>query len=266
MISLIYPVSFHVVIIILILQISRYESYVFNKINKVTTSYLKFTSRKALFHNHIKPIHVITDKASMDEIKNRLFRYIDNDDLEKDVIPSNEISSSRMITLTVKELKRKSKEIMKSNNITSIDVDNIPLNEILPFLLNQGDSLEILGPEDSNNEENEVYVTELELQRLWREFSHQPFGKSIDKFDLMESLLLIRDNEYDMIMGTQDDISSDMSSIIIPFEKKDIENPELIPAISVDDVIKSIANENEPELYISSQVCYEYELYVEYLI
>ena len=72
----------------------------------------------------------------------------------------------------------------------------------------------------------EIYVAEKELKRLWLQASDTAMGKSMDKYNTEEALLLIADAEVD-IMLDEDDDDEHMPPASMDKNKGDIEESEI---------------------------------------
>ena len=79
---------------------------------------------------------------------------------------------------------------------------------------------------ESGTNTNEIYITELELKRIWAEASILPFGKSVGSYTIEEALLLIPDHddtEESYFVEDSIDESTDSSNLI----EQDVQNVEL---------------------------------------
>ena len=93
----------------------------------------------------------------------------------------------------------------------------------------------VLDNEDDTDEREgdvteEIYVTEQELKRLWLQTSDTAMGKSMDKFNTEEALLLIADSEEDIMIDEDDDnnnSNNEGQDISIENSKIDIEEKEI---------------------------------------
>ena len=144
----------------------------------------------------------LTNLISFNEIP---YEEDDNDLIGMEALQSNTIPKK----LTINELKttwenekkrRKKSTFHLRNSIHNYYTDKIPI--------------ELIRDSDSNvdvSADNEVYLTEPELRRLWQESSFKSFGKPITQFNLAESLLLLPDDDEEDVMGddTIFDIASD---------------------------------------------------------
>jgi len=85
----------------------------------------------------------------------------------------------------------------------------------------------------SDDDQKELYLTEIELRRLWQEISFKSFGKPITKFNILDSLLLLPDEEEEDVMG-----EDTLYDIALQMDPQDPNSNK--QSISMDSVVKSV--------------------------
>ena len=157
----------------------------------------------------------LTNLISFNEIP---YEEDDSDLIGMEALQSHTISKK----LTINELKttwenekkrRKRSTYHLRNSIHNYYTDKIPIE-----LVRDNDSVDV-------SSDNEVYLTEPELRRLWQESSFKSFGKPITQFNLAESLLLLPDEDEEDVMG--DDTMFDIAS----------ESSKPLKSLSLDDAV-----------------------------
>lgn len=128
----------------------------------------------------------------------------DSQDDSSKLILLDGTKSAPTVTVTVEELQPKWIDICIEQKRPN-DVDLFCLRSVLPLLLREDSIVLFTNKTAETADSGEIYVTELELRRLWAEKSQQAMGKGMDKFDLEEALLLLTDEEDDMLMGSDED-------------------------------------------------------------
>ena len=81
------------------------------------------------------------------------------------------------------------------------DMDLFSLHAILPLILRDDTVIELRNKTQEAITEDEIYITEQELQRLWIKNSDKPMGKPLTQFSVEEALLLLPDAEADELMA-----------------------------------------------------------------
>jgi hypothetical protein len=106
------------------------------------------------------------------------------------------------------------------------DMDSFSFSKIIHLIKKENTLVEItndvINPLDNLN--NEIYITEQELQNAWLESSKTAMGKLIDKFNIKESLLLLDDEEYTDLMDnyTEETNSFKASARVLNLIQQDI--------------------------------------------
>ena len=84
------------------------------------------------------------------------------------------------------------------------DLNNFSLSKVLPYVMKEYHTLQLVNSSiDTLTSENrtEIFITEKELENIWLVNANLPMGKSIEKFNIKDSLLLLHDEEDEEIMG-----------------------------------------------------------------
>ncbi len=80
------------------------------------------------------------------------------------------------------------------------DMDKYALRTILPLLLREDSVLELHSDRGESSTDEEVFITEQELKKVWARASHTAMGKPESSFTIEEALLLLPDEEADDVM------------------------------------------------------------------
>ena len=100
--------------------------------------------------------------------------------------------------IDISDLKSKlSKSKLKESSTSQFEA-------ILNLAMDSETNILLLDKKKDNFEEDEIYITESELKRLWVENSYKSMGKSVDKFNLEEALLLIEDAEDEVMNNLEE--------------------------------------------------------------
>lgn len=124
------------------------------------------------------------------------------------------LPDAETVEMTDEELKTEWKSILKELKKST----KLPfyLRNVLPAFYSGQSVFKLTSAEEDKKllAEDEVYLTESELKRLWQETSFRAFGKPITKFNILEALLLLPDEEEEDVMGedTLYDIALKMDS------------------------------------------------------
>ena len=109
--------------------------------------------------------------------------------------------------LTVEELKSKWIDICIEQNAPEA-IDTFSIAAVLPLVVRENEMVQLVNRSAEAvelsmlNDDNAIeYVTEQELERIWRESSLLPMGKGIDAYDCKSALLLLRDDEDESLIG-----------------------------------------------------------------
>lgn len=109
------------------------------------------------------------------------------------------------------------------------------LRNVLPAFYSDQAVFKLKSSDDDKPvvDQNELYLTEVELRRLWQEMSFKSFGKPITKFNVLDSLLLLPDEEEEDVMGedTLYDISLQMNYLDSNTNKQ---------SLALDSVVESV--------------------------
>ena len=87
------------------------------------------------------------------------------------------------------------------------DMDKYALRTILPLLMREDSVLELHNDRQDGSNDEEIFITEQELKKVWAQASHTAMGKPESSFCVEEALLLLPDEEVDDVMfeGINDD-------------------------------------------------------------
>eukprot|EP01041_Mallomonas_annulata_P006161 gene6161-12476_t len=206
-----------------------FPSFRYNSREKISSS----GSNRASFHtfSSIKPVidwNILPPQRGIEDV----YQNLNSTRLELIV------SSQPTTTVSVEELA--AKWIDKTGSHDK-DINSFSLEDALPFLIQEDCHVGLANRTvDNMNElsEDEIYITEQELQRLWLEASVLPFGKPMKDFDLEESLLLLPDEDYDIIMG-----GSNQADILKEIQKYDINSSEEPEIFVTEDELERLWNE-----------------------
>ena len=120
-----------------------------------------------------------------------------------DVLEGN----SPVTILTVEELKSKWIDICIEQN-TPEAIDTFSIAAVLPLVVRENEMVQLVNKSAEAveisllNDDNAIeYVTEQELERIWRESSLLPMGKGVDTYDCKSALLLLHDDEDESLIG-----------------------------------------------------------------
>ena len=120
-----------------------------------------------------------------------------------DVLDGN----SPVTILTVEELKSKWIDICIEQNAPDA-IDTFSIAAVLPLVVRENEMVQLVNKSAEAveisilNDDNAIeYVTEQELERIWRESSLLPMGKGIDTYDCKSALLLLRDDDDESLIG-----------------------------------------------------------------
>jgi hypothetical protein len=146
-------------------------------------------------------------------------------------------SSQQPKLISLEEVKQK--WINRPKIGDTIEEKPFSLDNVIPLLVDDNCSYISLyndTPENGNVlSEDEVYITEQELQRIWLEASVLPFGKPMESFNIEQSLLLLPDDDDD-----NDFYINDVSDI----EENDVNKLQNFDMDSTEDT----------EIFVTSQV------------
>lgn len=126
------------------------------------------------------------------------------------------------------------------------DLNSFSLSKVLPYVMKEYHTLQLVNssidPLVSENR-TEIFITEKELENIWLMNANLPMGKSIEKFNIKDSLLLLEDEEDREIMGiSNEEIQVGKANVSDSFElayssQQDIElddkQPELVITLQV---------------------------------
>lgn len=136
------------------------------------------------------------------------------------------------VSISEEELYKKWKEICISED-KSAEIDNFSLGLIIP-LFGQDNTHIVLQNRKSTYDNDEIYITEQELNRVWREASLLPFGKPSSEYNIEDALLLVTDEEDEEILRAS--CSTDLISATM-IKSLDIDvNPETELYVTVDEL------------------------------
>jgi len=120
-----------------------------------------------------------------------------------DVLEEN----SPVTILTVEELKSKWIDICIEQN-TPEAIDTFSIAAVLPLVVRENEMVQLVNKTAEAVESSLLtddsaieYVTEQELERIWRESSLLPMGKGVNTYDCKSALLLLRDDEDESLIG-----------------------------------------------------------------
>lgn len=83
----------------------------------------------------------------------------------------------------------------------SVENDSFSVIDSLSLVMSRNSHISIIDERSQTHTDDEIYITEIELLRIWKEASLRPFGKSLSQFNTEEALLLIPDeDDYDKIV------------------------------------------------------------------
>ena len=185
---------------------------VYSFLNIKTSAWLSI--KQPLYANSYKPLSLDWNILSNNANKN---------------YNQSNIEIDEPIILSVDDIKKK----WKSKN-KKADNSLFSLETALPYLTQENSHIALVNETlDKLNQlsEDEIYITEQELQRIWKEASVRPFGKPMESFDIKESLLLLPDEDYDIVMGG--DTAMDFIHIDEAEIEEEIIEPELFITIDV---------------------------------
>jgi hypothetical protein len=129
------------------------------------------------------------------------------------------------------------------------DMSSFSIGAALPLIYSEdvhvelvNKTLDAINSLTSTNGQDDIYITQQELIRLWNEASLLPMGKQIGSFTIQEALLLL-DLEEDMAILS----GSDMMDVGEGSKSSQLEMKR--------------ASDAEPELYITAAVCKPCKIY-----
>lgn len=243
----------------------------------------------------------LAEQFSVDEFRKQLIETVKSMENQKLALPEDHSKPStedESVTLSLKQLYKKWVELQKQEKLPWSDSKVIPLNDIVPFLfedkeineanrrgktyllVDEGSSSStrplLPGYDIEDDTEEDIYITESELLRLWSDVSQKTFGRPIAQYSTKDALLLIDDktDEYVMFETNSNDeeqlfSKSEVKAMQVKASKKGNNEPIDLAVtdsssgpsttsksglLTIDQVIASAASQEEPELFISSQV------------
>jgi len=119
------------------------------------------------------------------------------------------------IKIEVDSLADKWTEYLTDKNATN-KVDTFSFKKVLPLIMNPSTRVELINSTQERIEAENVpvqYITEAELQRLWKKNSLRALAKPENQYSTEEALMLLGEDEMDKLLGfteeEEDDIASD---------------------------------------------------------
>ena len=88
------------------------------------------------------------------------------------------------------------------------DLNKFSLSKVLPYVMKEYHTLQLVNSSINSlvsDNKTDIFITEKELENIWLMNANLPMGKSIEKFSIKDSLLLLDDEEDLEIMGFSND-------------------------------------------------------------
>jgi len=191
--------------------------------------------------------------------------YKEGPDPSEDMVKTLEpLEGKNPIEMTMEELQAKWIDMCIEQSRPQ-DMDNFSLLNMLPLVIKEHEFVVLVNKsaeaiekiKDATSDANSViYVTEQELQRVWKEASATGMGKPVDSFDAKYALLLLNDEEDNHLVGDDIEgntglavgdnlmkIAESLSSEIKAFDAGSFEDEEGVEYIITTDELKRIWND-----------------------
>ena len=143
------------------------------------------------------------------------------------------------IQIELDSLADKWTEYLTDKNETT-KVDGFSLKKVIPFLMNPSTRVELINSTQERIEAEHVpvqYITEAELQRLWKKNSLRALAKPESQYTTEEALMLLGEDEMDKMLGfaeeEEEEISGDEG---VEGENSEVEEVIVTEQVSLNDI------------------------------